>query len=884
MAVAKHALKIDIVIFILFLTLYVATLAPTVLPADSGEFQIVGPLLGVAHPPGYALFTLLARFFSLLPWGEVAWRVNLLGAVAGALTLTIVNRTARRIAQTAWAGVLAAGALGVSTTFWAQSTTINIRMLTMLFMALCCHFLIEFTLAPAASKRGHAALVALGLTFGSGVAHHTSLAFFTPLFAAIILWHDPGLWRRFRVWPRYLLAFLAPFTIDLYIVIRAITGAPFGADALIDARRVLDHLLMRGFGGDMFAYRQPNRFLWERFLVTGNSLTFQFGWTLLLIAAAGWAWLAWKRRKWAVLMGGIVAIMLLIVATYRAPQSVEYLMPAYIPIALCIGSITAWTNWPRLPARHLALLPVALVALPILALGKDNLVSYNILHNDRTARNYAQNVLDQAPPNALILSNWHWSTPLWYLQLVQGQRPDVEIEYIPPQGATDMPHAWPQIIAQHLAASARPLIVTNYYPTYIDLPYRFEPLGEAFLVKDKPAWSLPPGFTPVNVELDDKIRIAGYRLEQTAAEPGHSVTIDIAWQPITRLERDYSFFVHLIDQAGAPLGQNDRRDYAAPTYQPGEILIDRYEFPIVLHAAPGIYQLVAGAYLTFDDGTWQRLKTGAGRDLVPLTQIQINPASLPPVTQHPLNVSFVDGPTLIGVDYDDTWPGQRRVYLHWQTSPQNTVVQLYNREQCLAQGTVSGSEQKGFITTVLDLGSASGAKNLDLVLAARDGKTPLKRRIAWGWSSKRAQTLPMPKGQSWYLPFGGKLALVGVEVQKQWRAGRQARVALKFIGLRPIVRDYVISISVHGTNAVIPPSDWVPALGAIPTFKWVRASRVTDVHLIDLPPEAGGKAEIALGIYDAFANHRALLPLDERLMRLGRTTVALQTVVIQNHD
>jgi hypothetical protein len=129
--------------------------------------------------------------------------------------------------------------------------------------------------------------------------------------------------------------------------------------------------------------------------------------------------------------------------------------------------------------------------------------------------------------------------------------------------------------------------------------------------------------------------------------------------------------------------------------------------------------------------------------------------------------------------------------------------------------------------------------------------------------------------------LGGKVALIGVAAKETWTAGRQMRVALDLIALRPIVRDYVVSVSVHGETAIVPPSDWVPALGAIPTFKWVRGSRIVDVHLIDLPPQASGEAEIAAGMYDAFANQRALAPLDERWMGLGRPMVPLNTIVIQ---
>lgn len=866
---------LDIGLFAGALALYIATLAPTILPADSGEFQIVGPLLGVAHPPGYAMFTLLAKLFTLIPLGEIAWRTNLTGAFTGALTLVIVNRTARRIARSPWAGLIAAGALGVSTTFWAQSTTINIRALTILFTALCIDQLVAWVQAQPDTPPTRRALLRFALGFGLGAAHHSSLLFFAPIFALTTLWHDPGLLKRWREWGRYILAFLAPFAFNLYIVIRAITGAPFGTDSLVDAQRVLDHLTMRGFGGDMFAYLRFDRFLLERFLTVGNMLCFQFGPLLLAAAGIGFAWLVWQARKLALLLGGVWATMVFIVATYRAPQSVEYLMPAYVPVALCIGCAAGSTFAQH--GRRLHAAWTALLWLPILALAQTNLPSYRLLHQDRSAHQYAESVLDSAPSGARILANWHWATPLWYAQLVEGRRLDVTVEYIPPQGTTSMPYAWPQIISQRLAEKDRPLIVTNYYPPYIDLAYRFEPLGEAFLVRDKPNLTPPDDITRLDVDLDGKVRLIGYRLREEQVYPGETVTVDLIWQPLVPLERDYSFFVHLLGSDGTPLGQQDRRHYAASSYLPGEVLIDRYEFPTLLQSAPGEYALVAGAYLNFDDGTWQRLNAPNGADSISLDSVSIAPNELPPVTLHGLRRQFVAagraGPTLIGVDYDDSFPGQRRVYTHWQVNAEQPfAVTLFQDTQPVARAQATAGPA-GYVTLALDV-----APDADDLMLAVDG---YRARAAWGLTRSRPVALPRPAARQHYLPLGGKLALTGVDVQTRWQAGQQARVALTFLGLRPIVQDYVVSVAVHGESAQLPPSDWVPALGAIPTFKWVRGSQVTDVHLIDLPADASGQAEIALGIYDAFVNTHALSPLDERFTRLGRPTVPLQTITIE---
>ncbi|MEK7277990.1 MAG: DUF2723 domain-containing protein, partial [Chloroflexota bacterium] len=158
----------SLLLFFAFLFLYTLTLSPDILPADSGEFQIAVPLLGVAHPPGFALYTLLGKLFiSLIPYGTPAYRLNLFSAFLGALTLVVVNRAVSRLIHAGHTknhlfhpltessppdlhasrlpvphsafriphcapGLLAAFTLGVSTTFWSQATTANIRSLAAL--------------------------------------------------------------------------------------------------------------------------------------------------------------------------------------------------------------------------------------------------------------------------------------------------------------------------------------------------------------------------------------------------------------------------------------------------------------------------------------------------------------------------------------------------------------------------------------------------------------------------------------------------------------------------------------------------------------------------------------------------------------------------------
>ena len=80
-----------VIVFFFALILYSWTLAPAVTLVDSGELIVVARFLGVAHPPGFPLWVMLAHLASIMPWGSVASRVNFASALFAAFASAILT-------------------------------------------------------------------------------------------------------------------------------------------------------------------------------------------------------------------------------------------------------------------------------------------------------------------------------------------------------------------------------------------------------------------------------------------------------------------------------------------------------------------------------------------------------------------------------------------------------------------------------------------------------------------------------------------------------------------------------------------------------------------------------------------------------------------------
>src|SRR5678815_2898148 len=88
-------------VFLVALVVYSWTLAPAVTLTDSGELIVAAYGLGVAHPPGFPLWIILAHLASLVPVGNVAVRINFSSAVFAALACAMLTLVVAELLVTA---------------------------------------------------------------------------------------------------------------------------------------------------------------------------------------------------------------------------------------------------------------------------------------------------------------------------------------------------------------------------------------------------------------------------------------------------------------------------------------------------------------------------------------------------------------------------------------------------------------------------------------------------------------------------------------------------------------------------------------------------------------------------------------------------------------
>ena len=119
------------------------------------------------------------------------------------------------------------------------------------------------------------------------------------------------------------------------------------------------------------------------------------------------------------------------------------------------------------------------------------------------------------------------------------------------------------------------------------------------------------------------------------------------------------------------------------------------------------------------------------------------------------------------------------------------------------------------------------------------------------------------------------MVVVGAEFHPV-SSGEALAVDVALVASRPLTSDDAISVRLmDGEGRWLDTHDCQPGLGAIPTLKWIRGSRVTDRHLLSIPDGfTGGDVRATLVAYERFR----LTPLPSMDGRFGEVPLGTWTL------
>lgn len=137
--------------------------------------------------------------------------------------------------------------------------------------------------------------------------------------------------------------------------------------------------------------------------------------------------------------------------------------------------------------------------------------------------------------------------------------------------------------------------------------------------------SLPAlGAANVPADFGGKVRVADYKVETRQVAAGETLVVQVNWQALTGLDRDYWLLLQLTDSSGAVANKDGVPDAGRPTtdwWLAGQAFSSHHRFVVPADLAPGRYTLQMGLH---PYGAWDWLPVN-GRDMLALDTIQVTP-------------------------------------------------------------------------------------------------------------------------------------------------------------------------------------------------------------------------------------------------------------------
>jgi hypothetical protein len=415
-----------LLVVIITLTIYILTLSPSVNSFDSAEFTTASYSLGIVHSPGYPLFLSVAHLTTLLPWGDTAYKINLLNAIYGALATGFIFLCCWKLTRSLTSSLFCALFLGFANLFWSLSIVTEVYSFDALFISGVLYWLICLDDQPTRKN-----LYILMFLYGLTISHHLNAILFFPWMSLFILARRKKIGLTWKYLLICIAIFIAPFSAYVYFPIRTLAHPQldyvrtyFDVN-LTTIKGVFWMASGRMFSTDMFGRSIPDGL--NQFLLLWKNIWLNFLGIGLLASFYGILVLVKERKMLAVTIVGCAASIILFFSFYNVVDNRQMILPALIlltlPMARGISKFFSGTFPPF--ALHAWLIPVAITFL----LSMEVLLNWTVVdrHQDWTAYEYSHQVMSQIEANAFVVTQWTAATPLEYLQIVEKVRPDVEL-------------------------------------------------------------------------------------------------------------------------------------------------------------------------------------------------------------------------------------------------------------------------------------------------------------------------------------------------------------------------------------------------------------------------------------------------------------------------
>ncbi|MFI5241001.1 MAG: protein O-mannosyl-transferase family [Microgenomates group bacterium] len=402
--------------------IYLKTLLPTVGFWDTGEFQTVAYTLDVAHPTGYPTYIVLGKLFiSIFPFGNIAWRMNLLSAIFVSIGIFIFSLLIKRATNNNLIAILSSILLSINPYLWSIAIRADPHALHFLFASL---FL--FLSYEVINQKSLKHFFSLSLITGLSLGNHMLSIFFIPslILIGVYLIKTEGIKKSYKQIVFSILLFCLGLLIYIFIPIISSTRPPLVVDySLSTFEGFKKHVFGQDYQGLMKTWARGNPK--DTFIFYFSLIKESFPFYSWILVVSGMIISTIKRGVYGFVLFTTFVLTLLFSLTYQNSAIERYFITSF---TIGVFWLSEFVNfiYSKVKNRFIIVPVIFYLVLMSVFILKDN---YKKIDQSKNfyAHEWATQTISNVGNGGVIYSWWSYSTPLWYIQKVEGERKDIEI-------------------------------------------------------------------------------------------------------------------------------------------------------------------------------------------------------------------------------------------------------------------------------------------------------------------------------------------------------------------------------------------------------------------------------------------------------------------------
>ncbi len=432
---------------------------------DSGEYSVAAYVLGVPHPPGSLLLVIFGWFVTKLPLGiPKAFSLNIFAAFIAAFSVIIIsyiafilinnfsskNKTINHKTSLLYIGIfLSSLVFSFSETLWSHAIKFTPYILTALFTAFILWTIVRWW-ELADQKETLKYLFLLTFLFGLDLSVHRTNLLMLPGLFFLILFRRPKALLSLKTWLYSLIGLAIGLSIHLLIIPISASNPFLNSNDPSSLTRLWDYISLKQYGGGWLINIFPrSASFWnyqimdyisvfcDNFLSWHEKLGF-IGYVPGFLGFFGF-FMLWKNN-WR-FASSILVFFLLTglggVIYFNLPEDFirpidRHYLPSFVifSIWMMYGFNYVLLHINKLYEKRRYVFYGALGIVMVATVVSQIMESYNKCDGSKRyfSIDRAHNLFDSLSENAILFcsdENETYST--WYLQSVEGERPDITI-------------------------------------------------------------------------------------------------------------------------------------------------------------------------------------------------------------------------------------------------------------------------------------------------------------------------------------------------------------------------------------------------------------------------------------------------------------------------